>query len=435
MMVLRSIGLGSLLAVGGAYSAHAAEMSAPVCQASEGYAASFEGRRVFLWRPDWLRQSRARLAADPDANPAFEALKRDAEQALVRAPYSVVDKTRLPASGDRHDYMSMGPYWWPDPAKADGLPYIRRDGHVNPERGSGAFDVNRLEGMSSDVQTLALAYYFSEDRRYAEKAATLLRAWFLDPATRMNPNLEHGQAIPGRVAGRAEGVIDAHRLPRVIESIGLLHGSGALEADEVAGLQRWFAELGEWMLTSPIGQKERAARNNHGLYYDTLLTHFALFSGDAGLAGEVAGQAKAARLATQISPDGALPEELARTRSMHYVTWTLNAAFDLAELGACVGVDLWNHEAADGSGSLRRAVDFLIPFSAEVGSWPYPELDRDDTLDYYKVMLRAGWRWNDPRYLEAAGSLGKGVSAQSKWRLLIPAAADSHTLARSEPHI
>lgn len=411
-----------LLALGGIHSAQAAHPAAAVCEASEGYAATFEGRRVFLWQPQWLQQNRARLAAGTGADPAFAALKLAADRALERKPYSVVDKTRLPASGDRHDYMSMGPYWWPDPAKADGLPYIRRDGHFNPERDSEAFDVTRLEAMSSDVQSLALAYYFSDDVRYAQKAADLLRTWFLDPATRMNPNLDHGQAIPGKVAGRAEGVIDAHRLPRVIESIGLLQPSGVLSSDELVGLERWFGDLGDWMLSSRIGKEERAKRNNHGLYYDTMLTHFALFARRADLAKETAERAKVARLQPQISSKGALTEELERTRSMHYVTWTLNAAFDLADLGNCVGVDLWDFQARNGNGSLRKATDFIAAYANDVEAWPYPELDKRDTLDYYKAMLRAGWQWQVPAYFNDAAVLHKG-NENSQWNLIIPLSA------------
>lgn len=393
--------------------------AAPVCDAANGHAASFNGGRLFLWRPDWLKQTQQHIDTDASLAPARAALLKAADAALTHPLYTVTDKTRLPASGDKHDYMSMGPYWWPDPAKPDGLPYMRRDGRFNPERDSDAFDVTRLEAMSSDVQALTLAYYFTGEQRYAQKAVQQLRTWFLAPATRMNPNLDHGQAIPGRVAGRAEGVIDAHRLPRVIESIGVLQQAGQLDAQELDGLKRWFGDLTQWMQTSRIGKEERAARNNHGLYYDTLLTHFALFSGDAALAARVAERAKVARFAAQIGSNGALQEELGRTRSMHYVTWTLNAAYDLADLGRCVGVDLWDYRARNGHGDLRKATDFIAAYSSDVSRWPYPELDKADTLDYYKALLRASQQWGGAAYADGAASLRKGNEA-SEWNLLIP---------------
>ena len=135
-----------------------ARTTAPVCEGSMGYASAFEGRRTFLWRPDWLETVKARIATDATLQPARATMMARADAALTRAPYTVVDKTQMPASGDRHDYMSMGPYWWPDPARPDGLPYVRRDGQFNPARGTNAFDLSDLEDMSQDVQALSLAY-------------------------------------------------------------------------------------------------------------------------------------------------------------------------------------------------------------------------------------------------------------------------------------
>jgi hypothetical protein len=381
--------------------AAAAAQEGPVCRGSDGYAADFDGRRTFLWRPDWLATTKARLLDDPSLQPAWTALKARADGALTRAPYTVVDKTMTPASGDKHDYMSMGPYWWPDPARPDGLPYVRRDGRFNPERDTNAFDVSDLEAMSQDVQALTLASYFTDDARYAGKAAEMIRVWFLDPATRMNPNLDHGQAVPGRVSGRAEGVIDAHRLMKVVEAIGLIRPTGALTPQENEALQAWFGDLVHWMATSPIGREERAAENNHGLYYDTLITHFALFAGMDDVARTVAEHAKTQRLDAQIAPDGSLPRELTRTRSLHYSTWTLTAAFDLADQARCVGVDLWDYSSDDGR-SLRAAVEFLAPWAGREAEWRWPELDKTETLGLYEVFLRAAWTWKDTSYAEKA---------------------------------
>lgn len=370
------------------------------CDGSDGYAASFDGRRTFLWRPDWLMARKAHYAGGGQDR-AYRSLMSRANAALGHGTYTVVDKLRTPASGDKHDYMSMGPYWWPDRNRPGGLPYVRRDGQVNPERSTIAFDATDMTNFANDVESLALAYYFTGEERYATKAAEMIRVWFLEPETLMNPNLNHGQAVPGRVSGRAEGVIDVFRLVPVVESIGLLAPSPALTEAEHEGLRDWFAEMVQWMATSPIGREERAAENNHGVYYDMLISHFALFAGLDDVARTVADQFRTRRIDAQIEPDGTLPRELARTRSLHYTTWTITAAFDMATLGQCVGVDLWSHRGPDGQ-SLRAAVDYVAPYAGRTVDWPWPEQDKDETIGLYEALQRAAWAWSEPAYAEGA---------------------------------
>ncbi|MGH8080942.1 MAG: alginate lyase family protein, partial [Lysobacter sp.] len=225
-------------------------------------------------------------------------------------------------------------------------------------------------------------------------------------------------AVPGRVSGRAEGVIDAHRLTRVVEAVGLLRTSDALSAKENAALEAWFGDLVQWMDTSPIGIEERGAANNHGLYYDRLIAHFALFAHKEALAREVASKARARRLDTQIAEDGSLPLELKRTRSLHYSTWTLVAAFDLADAGRCVDVDLWSYRGPKGQ-SLRTAVDFLLPYAGHEDRWPYPKIDTSESADLMEVLRRAAWQWSSPAYAQAAG-LYDPRNAAHLLNLLIP---------------
>src|SRR3954468_7394630 len=212
--------------------------------------------RVFALDADPRARAKARIAGD--LQPAYEHLKSDADKALKAKPVSVMDKKLTPSSGDKHDYMSVAPYFWPDPTKPNGLPYIRKDGQVNPERTNNATDANASKEMMANVQTLTLAYYFSGNDAYADHAATLLRTWFLDPATRMNPNLNFGQAIPGVTPGRGIGIIDTVGLIGVVDSIGLLQSSKSWTDADQKGMVAWFDAYATWLQTSKNGKEEAA---------------------------------------------------------------------------------------------------------------------------------------------------------------------------------
>lgn len=374
--------------------------------------------RVFLLDATTLAQTRRRvLAGDSELAPAVAALRRDAEQALEAGPFSVVDKDVLPPSGDKHDYMSVGPFWWPDPDQPDGLPYIRRDGRVNPERDQ--YDSRPMSDMNSAVGTLALAYYFTDHEPYAEHAAHLIRTWFLAEATRMNPHLEYGQAIPGRTEGRGIGIIDTAQLARtLIDSVGLLAGSDAWTAEDQRGLEEWFEDYLEWLLESQHGRDEARTRNNHGTWYDVQVAAFGLFVGERELAREVLERAATRRIAAHIQPDGRQPHELARTRSFSYSTMNLRGMFELATLGERVEVDLWRFETDDGRG-IRRALEWLIPFALGEQEWGYEQLGGLDPARLAPLLRRAARAYGEPRYEHLLRRI-PGVDADDRLHLLWP---------------
>jgi hypothetical protein len=385
-----------------------------VCKADDGYASAFDGRRTFRWKPQWLRAAKANLA-DPSLAPAYKALIARADKALAGPYYAVTEKTRTPPSGDKHDYISMGPYWWPDAGKPNGEPYIRKDGEVNPERNTEAFDAVRMDNMSSAVEALALAYYFTGETKYATKASELLYVWFLDPDTRMRPHMTYAQGVPGRTLGRAEGVLDTFRLLRVVESIGLLAPSGTIKPAEQKALEHWFEVYTMWMQTAATGKEERAAKNNHGIWYDYQLATFALFARKPDLAKSVLASVGKGRIDPQIDAEGKLPEELARTRGLHYSYFALEPLVGMAELGPCVGVDLWGYKGPKGQG-IRAAYDYLAQFVGNEKAFPYKEFKPEDAtreaLDLYDL---AAWAYGDTGFAAKADQIaGQTPAAGSR---------------------
>lgn len=366
-----------------------------------------EPPQVFTLRAETLLRNREELRAGSSRlQPAYEQLLADATESLQSGPFTVMDKRRLPPSGDRHDYLSYGPYWWPDPHQPNGLPYIRRDGERNPASQSlDASDRQRLGGMMDAVETLGLAYFFTGEERYAEHAAELLRVWFLDAATRMNPHLEYGQAIPGVTDGRGIGIIDTRGLAEVVDAIGMIAPSVHWTEADQRGMRAWFRAYLDWLVNSEKGRDEREYFNNHGTWWDVQATAMALFVGDSALAREIVQQSRTRRIASHIEPDGRQPHELERTRSLSYSLMNLEGMARLAELARHVDVDLWGFETADGR-SIRRALDFLAPYSDAAKEWPHEQITEVDGSSFLPLLRLGAAAYDEPAYEELSSRMG-----------------------------
>jgi hypothetical protein len=349
------------------------------------------------------------VAADPrvfltnpnDAPP--DAVIEDARRALDAGPFSVLQKGLVPPSGDKHDYMSQAPYWWPNPRTPDGLPYIRRDGERNPEVNKLTDHAN-MDRVARDSRALALAYFRTKDEIYAERAALLLRAWFLDPATRMRPNLNFAQAIRGVNDGRGTGIIESRGLTGAVDAAGLLAGSKNWTEADQRGLEEWFAGYLGWLQTSENGRDESKAQNNHGTFYDVQVADFALFTGRRDLAVRTLNEAKSRRIAAQIEPDGRQPKETARTRGLSYSVMNLDGLMQLAALGDAAGVDLWNFQTRDERG-IRKALEWLIPYAGGEKKWPYEQIEPFRRADFAPLLRRAARAYHDSQYAELAAKL------------------------------
>lgn len=308
---------------------------------------------------------------DPSLMPAYEALLKAAEEALATKPPTVTDKKRHPVTGNVNDYYTQAPYLWPDPLKSDGLPYLPRDGVINPESRNPDFaDYSRGQEIGHLVETLSMAYYLTGEESYAAHAARCLQVWFIDPATRMNPHLQYAQAVPGRNEGRCIGMIEAGGVVQAVDAAGLLDGSTHWDEEDRAALEIWIAGFLDWFMNSEYGREESQMRQNHGTMFDVRVVRLALALGQNDLAHEKLESVKENRIARQIEPDGAQPMELRRTKSFNYSEMNLTGLTELATLGEWVGVDLWAYETTDGR-SIRRALEFLRPYVEKVPEgWP-----------------------------------------------------------------
>jgi hypothetical protein len=342
------------------------------------------------------------LREQPDS-PSVKAARSEADAAMHAGPFTVTSKSQVPPSGDKHDYMSLARYFWPNPATANHLPYVRHDGQSNPQINS-ITDHADIFKMEEAVRALALGFELTGHEEYAARAALLIRTWFLDPKTRMNPNLRFAQAVLGVNDGRGTGILDARGLPDVTDAVAILRGSKSWTAADEAGMKSWFSEYYEWLTTSENGRDEAAAKNNHGSWYDFQAVGIALFLGKQSDARAILMEARTKRIGLQIHADGTQPLELARTKSFGYCVFNLEALTRLADFGERVGVDLWKYQNP-GGGSIRTALDYLVPFALKDQHWKYEDITGFDGDALRIPLLRSAIVFRDSPYLEAADRL------------------------------
>jgi hypothetical protein len=344
---------------------------------------------VFLTDGHELARLRHRLN-DPDLEQPLRHL-RTAMAALPSGTWSVMDKPFVPPSGDKHDYLTLTPYWWPNPDTADGLPYVYRDGEVNPE--IAHYDRHRLDSLVWAVQTLALAAYLYDDDAAVRRAEQLLRVFLLDEATRMNPSMRFGQFIPGRAEGTPASIVDARVVVPLAEAVALLRACDPPLTETTArGCAAWFASFLDWLLTGEHGRRAGETHNNHATMYDLEVAALALHLGRRDLAEQTLRDAGPRRIAAQVEPDGSQPHELSRTRSWTYSTLNASLLCRLARLGEHVDAGLWTYQGPEG-GSIRDALDFILRHAHDLPtSWPRPQLtgfEPDPLALALRLALRA----------------------------------------------
>ncbi len=317
-----------------------------------------------------------------------------AEEFLDAPLSTVMDKTKMPPSLSKHDYISLARYWWPNPNKPNGIPYIRKDGLTNPETFKEDYDYLRMYKMTTACKSLSFAYFLTKDERYATKAIQWIRAWFIDPKTKMNPNMKYAQGIPGKTDGRAEGIIEVWEFVELFESCKFLESSLAWNSTVKSELKEWASSYLSWLLKSNKGIQESQAANNHGTWYDVQVIYFALYTGDFVAAKQQINSKTLGRIDLQILEDGSQPKELSRKRSFHYCCFNLKGFFFCAYLAEKVGINLWAHP------SVESALKWLVPYAKEESPWINEDVEPLQPKSLAHILPLAARIYSNPRYME-----------------------------------
>ena len=255
------------------------------------------------------------------------------------------------------------------------------DGLTNPDWWMD-YDRVPLEKLTQSVETLALAYYFTGNQIYASQALLLLQVWFLNPDTKMNPDLEFAQK------STHVGVIDTRFLSRIIDCIGILQNSGAWTDQDQTGMVEWCRQFSE-NAQKRVDQGHMDSGHNISSWYHVQMASLALFTQNTELAHRLLQRTKA-RIDTALNSMGGFKRELNRTRSLSYICFHIYAMFNLASMGEQVGIDLWNYRTIDGRG-LELAIEYLNKYAGieNKKQWPYKEIEgtKGDWWDPYFDML------------------------------------------------
>jgi len=326
-----------------------------------------------------------------------DELTEDADAAVADGVFSVMDKTTTPPSGDKHDYLHPGPYYWPNPNTENGYPYLYRDGQRSPATvlyapESSAYDRTRLQKLFDNTLVLTLAAFFTGNDEYTRHAVSLVRTWFIDDATRMNPNLTFAQFVPGSGSKRGghSGVIETKDLYFLLDAVRLLDANGAWANADLVALRQWFTEFLRWLQSSRQGRLESWAPNNHGTYYDLQAASIALFIKERSLAERIVKRARR-RIFWQLDSRGAQRFEMRRSITFHYCCFNLQGLVHVARLGDTLGIDLWNHSFM--GRSIRRALEWLLVYRGT--DWPHRQIEPYDPERLLPLLFAARKRFPD----------------------------------------
>lgn len=293
---------------------------------------------------------------------------KNADAYLNEVPETVTASFCDRSTGTNHDFYSEGDYWWPDEKNPNG-PYIRKDGLTNPAN----FTAHReaLIRFSQISGALASAYILTKDKKYADKLALHLKAWFVNQDTKMNPNLLFAQAVKGVATGRGIGIIDTVHLVEVTKAIHAIEHSSVLSQSDLEAIKLWFRNYLNWLTTHEYGIAERDNGNNHSVCWTVQVAAFADFTQNQVLINFCKSFYKNTLLPNQMASNGSFPLELQRTKPYGYSIFNLDAMANLCQILSTKKENLFAYTTPDGK-NMALGLQFLAPYIQDKTQWPYP---------------------------------------------------------------
>ena len=360
-----------------------------------------------------LKEALKNNSASEEAKKVYKSLIKKAEKLLAIDNPTVINKKLTPPTNSKNDYLSISRYWWPDETKKNGLPWIRKDGNTNPDTQTDAVDRKRLSRMSNAVSTLGLAYFLSGDERFAKKGTSVVKTWFLNEKTHMNPHLKFSQSVPGNPKSRRSGILDGREIPlKVLDGLTMMSNSKYWKDTDQQDWEQWLRDYMVWLAYSETGRDGAEQKNNHGSWYNFQLAAIAYYNGDINLVKKTVEKTKKL-LDIQLNAEGGQEHELKRTRSFFYSCFNLDAITRVAIIAEKAGVPFWDYKSEDNNKGIVKALDFIIPV-VEGAEWKYKTKKKDDISCMASLLVRVNSRIKNPKYEKALQTILESVASASK---------------------
>ena len=375
----------------------------------------------YVLNVDYLEHLKENIREKSYLNAEYLSLIEGADQLLSEEFLYVTDKYYTPPSGDKHDYMSLSRYLWPD---STGAYTIYRDGVTNPEIYN--YDRPKLAAISFASYTLALAYYYTGEEAYASKASELIRGWFLNPETKMNPNMDHAQVAPGVNNGSGQGIIDANDFIPVLDAVSLIYDSPSWTFGDHKRLKEWFFQFSTWLERNY--NTDAYSTTNVSIWMDAQRAIYYLFTEQTDRLNSNSHIPPVTdRIGKQFNSQGEQPNEITRARPMHYVYFNLLGYMNLTMIRKNIGKNDrdWQILNSPNYGGLKPAIDLLVSLmqGKSVGD-SIPAEPKFDLCRYIEIFLPASVAFESKNYEEEAFRLLREGCSNPSVSLVYPKLSD-----------
>ena len=259
-------------------------------------------------------------------------------------------------------------------------------------------DAENLRTFSRTVAALAAGALLTREDTYAQRAIPHLKAWLVDPATRLDPIFGTAGSVAGTSAGTPAGVVDLVPLAELARALSFL--TDALAPDDLAAIQAWFTDAQHWLDGNKQAFIARESKDHRASAWLLVSSAIARFTRDDNTLEANRKRFRQHTLRNQISRDGTFPQEVATPNPYRNTLFN----FDLLA-GACQLLSsqfdlLWDYQLIDEVG-LRSVAAFLYPVISHPEKWEYPA----DAQHFLELpgrrpgLLFAGRAYNRPEYV------------------------------------